>query len=318
MKAFRKPRELTWAPACVLLVLGMVFGFSGYLLPWDQLAFAGAKIALKSVAGRSRRSRRSRCWPARRSTHRASPHVGAVTLQRFFALHVAVMPTLFMPILGLHLWLVQKHGNAIPPSEQGKPTTKTMPVLPELPLQGSRRLAPLPEPAHRSSRRSSRGSSAKSPTSPSRCPPASTPSGTSCRSSSCSSSCPPRSLGIDGEIVGMGLFTLAAGRLGASSLSGTAGLGHRCPPEAHQLHRLRAAGGAHRSHHARLRRVAQELRTHVFPTLDIPVHRRAPGSSASSRSSTSSSATSASAAASTCRCSSSTRAKRATSRCSPT
>ena len=51
MKAFRKPRELTWATGMVLLVLGMVFGFSGYLLPWDQLAFAGAKIALKSVAG---------------------------------------------------------------------------------------------------------------------------------------------------------------------------------------------------------------------------------------------------------------------------
>ena len=58
------------------------------------------------------------------------PNVGAVALQRFFALHVAVLPTLFMPLLGLHLWLVQKHGNAIPPSEQDKPTTKTVPFFP--------------------------------------------------------------------------------------------------------------------------------------------------------------------------------------------
>ena len=129
MKAFRKPRELTWATGMVLLVLGMVFGFSGYLLPWDQLAFAGAKIALKSVAGAPGGGVAAMMAGAPLDAS-GQPNVGAVALQRFFALHVAVLPTLFMPLLGLHLWLVQKHGNAIPPSEQDKPTTKTVPFFP--------------------------------------------------------------------------------------------------------------------------------------------------------------------------------------------
>jgi cytochrome b6 len=129
MKAFRKPRELTWGTGVVLLVLGLVFGFSGYLLPWDQLAYAGAKIALKSVSDGPGGATIALLAGAPLDAS-GQPNVGAVALQRFFALHVAVMPTLFMPILGLHLWLVQKHGNAIPPSEEGKPTTKTVPFFP--------------------------------------------------------------------------------------------------------------------------------------------------------------------------------------------
>ena len=39
-------------------------------------------------------------------------------MQRFFALHVVVLPAIFLGLLGLHLWLVQKHGNAVPPSQE--------------------------------------------------------------------------------------------------------------------------------------------------------------------------------------------------------
>ncbi len=52
-------------------------------------------------------------------------------MQRFFALHV-VLPALFLPLLGFHLWLVQRHGNAMPPSEEDKHPSerKTMPFMP--------------------------------------------------------------------------------------------------------------------------------------------------------------------------------------------
>jgi cytochrome b6 len=63
---------------------------------------------------------------------RGGPEVTEFTVQRFFALHVVVLPALFIPLLGFHLWLVQKHGNALPPSEEAKPASqrKSIPFMP--------------------------------------------------------------------------------------------------------------------------------------------------------------------------------------------
>jgi cytochrome b6 len=63
---------------------------------------------------------------------RGGPDVSEFTVQRFFALHVVVLPALFLPLLAFHLWLVQRHGNAVPPSEEAKPAgeRKSMPFMP--------------------------------------------------------------------------------------------------------------------------------------------------------------------------------------------
>ncbi|MFQ6113595.1 MAG: cytochrome bc complex cytochrome b subunit, partial [bacterium] len=50
MKAYRKPRELTWVSGAVLLLLALGFGFSGYLLPWNELAFFATKVGTEIVA----------------------------------------------------------------------------------------------------------------------------------------------------------------------------------------------------------------------------------------------------------------------------
>ncbi|HLP09798.1 MAG TPA: cytochrome bc complex cytochrome b subunit [Opitutaceae bacterium] len=126
MKAYRTPREFGWWTGLALLLLTMVFGFSGYLLPMNELAFFATKVGLEipgslPLIGESISN-----------LVRGGPEVSEFTVQRFFALHVVVLPALFIPLLGLHLWLVQKHGNAVPPSEEAKPVAarRTVPFFP--------------------------------------------------------------------------------------------------------------------------------------------------------------------------------------------
>ncbi|HEY3625086.1 MAG TPA: cytochrome b N-terminal domain-containing protein, partial [Terracidiphilus sp.] len=126
MKAYRKPRELGWLSGMLLLALAAVFGFSGYLLPMDELSYFATKVGLEIPAAIPF------IGPAIASMLRGGPDVTEFTVQRFFALHVVVLPLVFIPLLAFHLWLVQKHGNAVPPSEETKPLAqrKTIPFMP--------------------------------------------------------------------------------------------------------------------------------------------------------------------------------------------
>jgi cytochrome b6 len=126
MKAYRKPREFGWLSGMALLGLASVFGFSGYLLPMDELSYFATKVGLQIPA----------VIPGIgalvANMLRGGPDVSEFTVQRFFALHVVVLPAIFVPLLGFHVWLVQRHGNAMPPSEEAKPASerKSMPFLP--------------------------------------------------------------------------------------------------------------------------------------------------------------------------------------------
>jgi cytochrome b6 len=92
----------------------------------DELSYFATKVGLQIPAAIPF------IGPAIASMLRGGPDVGEFTVQRFFALHVVVLPALFLPLLAFHLWLVQKHGNAAPPSEEAKPARdrKTMPFMP--------------------------------------------------------------------------------------------------------------------------------------------------------------------------------------------
>lgn len=115
MKGYRKPREFGWWSGMALLILGLLFGFSGYLLPMDELSFFATKVGLSIPEN----------LPFIGHTisnlMRGGLEVTEITVQRFFAWHAVVLPLLYLPLLGFHLFLVQKHGNAIPPSEELKP-----------------------------------------------------------------------------------------------------------------------------------------------------------------------------------------------------
>ena len=126
MKAYRKPREFGWWSGMGLLRLVMGFGFSGYLLPMDELSYFATKVGLGIPASLPL------FGPKLAALVRGGLEVNEFTVQRFFALHVVVLPALFIPVLMFHLFLVQKHGNALPPSEERKPVAerRSVPFFP--------------------------------------------------------------------------------------------------------------------------------------------------------------------------------------------
>ncbi len=108
LKAYRKPRELTWITGVLLLFLAMGFGFSGYLLPWNQLAYLATNVGtnfavMVPVIGD---------WLL--EFLRGGPEVTGATLTRFFGFHVAVLPGMTIAILGLHLFFIQRQGISVP------------------------------------------------------------------------------------------------------------------------------------------------------------------------------------------------------------
>ena len=126
MKAYRQPREFGWWSGLGLLGLAMVFGFSGYLLPMDELSLCATRVGLsipEIMPGVSK---------ILTVVVRGGTDVGVATVQRFFVLHAVILPAIFLPLVGLHLLLVQKHGNALPPSEEAKPVEqrRSVPFLP--------------------------------------------------------------------------------------------------------------------------------------------------------------------------------------------
>ena len=126
MKAYQKPREFGWWSGLALLGAVMLFGFSGYLLPMDELSYFATKVGLQipsMIPGLS---------GLVNDLVRGGSQVGEATVQRFFALHAVILPLVFLPLLGFHLYLVQKHGNAVPPGEAAKPATerRTIPFFP--------------------------------------------------------------------------------------------------------------------------------------------------------------------------------------------
>ncbi len=128
MKAYRPPRELTWVSGTLLLFLTLAFGFSGYLLPWNKLAFFATKVGT-DIAGDV-----PGIGPFLLRFLRGGEEVTGATLTRFFGFHVAILPGLMTLVLALHLILVQKHGMSVPQSLQGK-NVKTMRFVPNFLLR---------------------------------------------------------------------------------------------------------------------------------------------------------------------------------------
>jgi len=132
LKAYRRPRELTWITGVLLLFVMLAFGFSGYLLPWNTLAFFATQVGTEvpgalPVVGR---------FMLR--FLRGGDQVTGGTLTRFYGIHVAVLPAATTLLLAAHLLLVQKHGMSVPGGEaQGRASgpPRSLPFFPNFLLR---------------------------------------------------------------------------------------------------------------------------------------------------------------------------------------
>jgi cytochrome b6 len=108
LKAYRPPRELTWVTGFLLFNLALGFGFSGYLLPWNELAFFATAVGTDSVKSVPVVGN----WLLQ--VMRGGPDVTIHTVYRFFALHVCILPILTVGLITVHLIFVQRQGMAPP------------------------------------------------------------------------------------------------------------------------------------------------------------------------------------------------------------
>jgi ubiquinol-cytochrome c reductase cytochrome b subunit len=120
--AYKKPREATWLVGCVLLLVTLAFGLTGYLLPWDNRAYWGTVVTTQissspPVIGP---------YVARLMGLGPEGGVGVVTFSRFYAMHVLLLPPLTLILVGVHVYLVRKHG-VMPSPDDRAPRKKFFP-----------------------------------------------------------------------------------------------------------------------------------------------------------------------------------------------
>ncbi len=108
LKAYRKPRELTWVTGMVMLGLFMAFGFTGYLLPWNQLSFFATKVGTEMI------NVLPVVGDVLMRTIRGGEHVTGATLTRMFGFHIALLPAITTIAISVHLLLVQRQGMSTP------------------------------------------------------------------------------------------------------------------------------------------------------------------------------------------------------------
>ncbi|MFB0566916.1 MAG: cytochrome bc complex cytochrome b subunit [Candidatus Aminicenantaceae bacterium] len=130
LKAYRPPRELTWVSGFFLLLIFLAFGFSGYLLPWNELSFFATRVGTDIASTIPLIGKHIKTFIL------GGSEVSGATISRFFWLHVAILPLFTTIILGIHILLVQIIGMSKPISLAER-KVKEIPFFPNFILKDS-------------------------------------------------------------------------------------------------------------------------------------------------------------------------------------
>jgi menaquinol-cytochrome c reductase cytochrome b subunit len=107
--AYKYPRELNWIIGVLILLLGMLMGFTGYLLPWDQTAYWA------TVVGINLNGTAPFAGPWLAQFLAGGPEIGSDTLAKWYALHMLLIPGALIALIVIHLYLVARLGVTSPP-----------------------------------------------------------------------------------------------------------------------------------------------------------------------------------------------------------
>jgi quinol-cytochrome oxidoreductase complex cytochrome b subunit len=127
--AYTPPRQFNWVIGLGLFALVTLSNFTGYLLPWDQLAYWAITISTSMLDYIPLIGPDVRVWIL------GGEEPGATTLANFYAIHTAVLPALLLLLLSFHLWRIRKANGLVVPRtpEESLPVSDTMvPVVPYL------------------------------------------------------------------------------------------------------------------------------------------------------------------------------------------
>jgi quinol-cytochrome oxidoreductase complex cytochrome b subunit len=122
--AYKYPRELQWITGVLILVMGMLMGFTGYLLPWDQTAYWA------TVVGINLNGTAPFAGPWLAQFLASGPEIGADTLPKWYALHMLLIPGALIALIGIHIYLVTRLGVSSPPWSKEAAGRERTPIEP--------------------------------------------------------------------------------------------------------------------------------------------------------------------------------------------
>lgn len=109
--AYKYPREITWLTGVILLLATLVMGFTGYLLPWNQRSYWATTVGTE-IPGTA-----PLIGSFIERILRGGAELSAVTLARFYAVHIWFMPAVLLSVIGIHIYLVIRLGISSIPKE---------------------------------------------------------------------------------------------------------------------------------------------------------------------------------------------------------
>jgi len=121
--AYKRPRQIIWVIGVFLLLVTLALSFTGYLLPWDQKAYWATVVGTR-IAGAV-----PAIGPYLTTIIRGGPNVGALTLTRFFGLHVMIFPALLIGLIVFHVSQVRRQGITAPWRRVGEESSAPHPGL---------------------------------------------------------------------------------------------------------------------------------------------------------------------------------------------